>query len=405
MQTPVTRRHFLKTVALSSTALTAAPLISGKLGADGDDLFETDPIASKPDLTLLSDRPINMETPPHLLDDAVTPAGRLFVRNNGTLPFYEDLDTENWTLTIDGEVERPLTLSVQDLKSNFDVITRQMVLECGGNGRRFFMPGASGNQWTFGAVGCPSWTGVRLKDVLEAAGIKETAVYTGHYSADTHLSGDPDKQPISRGIPISKALDEHSMLVFGMNGADLPKMHGYPLRLVIPGWPGSCSQKWLTRIQIRPDIHDGPKMGGKSYRMPAYPVAPGTSVPDEDMVIIEKMPVKSLITFPETGSQAKIGGPLVVRGQAWSGEGDIARVDLSLDHGMTWQQADLEKPANPYAWQRFSAALSAPKMPGYYEVWARATDSAGKTQPAMPPGWNPKGYLNNMQHRVAVFLM
>lgn len=356
----------------------------------------------KDGLTLLNDRPINMETPAHLLDDKVTPASKFFVRNNGIPPEIEDISVENWVLEIGGEVSTPLKLSIADLKSRFETVTLQLQLECGGNGRKFYKPGASGNQWTFGAIGCPEWTGVRLKDVLEAAGVNPSAIYTAHFGADRHLSGNPDKLPISRGMPIEKALDPHNLIAWAMNGEDMPLLNGHPLRLVVPGWPGSCSQKWLTKITLRDQIHDGPKMKGKAYRVPEYSVAPGTAVPDKDMKIIHAMPVKSLITFPETGVKVKLGQTFEVRGHAWAGDLDITAVDVSLDFGATWIKTALSKPANKYAWQHWSAKLALPQE-GYFEVWARATDSQGVMQPAVTPGWNPKGYLNNMQHRIAVF--
>ncbi|MCK0070685.1 sulfite oxidase [Kordiimonas laminariae] len=359
-------------------------------------------IVQKEGLTLLNARPINMETPAHLLDDAITPASRLFVRNNGIVPDYEEHPADSWTITIDGEVETPLTLSIADLKRNFEVVTKQLWIECGGNGRKFYEPGASGNQWSLGAIGCPQWTGVRLRDVLKKAGVKDTAVYTAHHSVDMHLSGDPEKAPISRGVPIAKALEEDSIIAFEMNGEPLPVLNGFPMRLVVPGWPGSCSQKWLKRIQIRDQIHDGPKMTGTAYRMPAYPVSPGTEVPKEDMVIIHEMPVKSLVTYPVTGSRVKLGEEIEIRGHAWSGQGDVSEMEVSIDFGATWQKAKLDKPVNKFAWQHWKAMLTFPKA-GYYEVWARATDHTGTSQPSVVPGWNPKGYLNNMQHRVAVF--
>ena len=370
----------------------------------GDDVGLDDEalIARKEGLALLNARPINMETPAHLLDDAITPANRLFVRNNGIVPDYEEHPAENWTITIDGEVDKPLTLSIADLKRDFEVVTKQLWIECGGNGRKFYEPGASGNQWSLGAIGCPQWTGVRLRDVLKKAGVKDSAVYTAHHSVDMHLSGDPEKAPISRGVPIAKALEEDSIIAFEMNGEPLPVLNGFPLRLVVPGWPGSCSQKWLKRIEIRDQIHDGPKMTGTAYRMPAYPVSPGTEVPKEDMVIIHEMPVKSLVTYPVTGSRVKLGEKVEFRGHAWSGQGDVSEMEVSIDFGATWQKVKLDKPVNKFAWQHWKAMLTFPKA-GYYEVWARATDHTGTSQPSVVPGWNPKGYLNNMQHRVAVF--
>jgi len=356
-------------------------------------------IEGKEGLTVLNDRPVNAECPAHLLDDDVTPTSRHFIRNNGVPP--EKVDAATWTLTIDGEVDKALEMTVADLKKNFEVVTLQLQLECGGNGRAFFDPKAKGNQWTVGAVACAEWTGVRLADVLKSAGLKDSAVYTAHYGADTHLSGDPDKLPISRGVPIQKALDPNNLIAFEQNGAPIHPMNGAPLRLVIPGWPGSCSQKWLKRIQIRDQIHDGPKMTGKAYRVPDHPVAPGEKVPKDDFTIIESMPVKSLITSPASGVEISAGEPVLeVHGHAWAGDNKVTSVDLSIDFGATWIKADLQEPKNPYAWQNFSAEVKFPTA-GYYEVWARATDDQGRMQP-FAIAWNPKGYLNNSMHRVVV---
>ncbi|MEM9495078.1 MAG: sulfite oxidase [Pseudomonadota bacterium] len=403
---PLTRRDLLHggAFAVAGATVVGLPIPFARFLPAGVLLLAhaADGEGGKEGLTHLSDRPVNMETPAHLLDDEATLAHRLFVRNNGLAPPVAEIADEDWTLTIDGEVETPLWLTIADLKRDFDVVTLRLQMECGGNGRRYFSPGASGNQWGFGAIGCPDWTGVRLADVLARAGVKESAVYTAHYGADTHLSGDPDKLPISRGMPIEKALEPHTLIAWSLGDGPLPPTNGYPLRLVVPGWPGSCSHKWLTRITLRDREHDGPKMTGQSYRVPAYPVAPGTEVPDEDMVIITSMPVKSMITFPETGVSRAPGNAFEARGHAWAGERSIAAVETSIDFGATWSPARLEAPVNKYAWARWRADVTLP-APGYYEIWARARDDAGVMQPPIAPGWNPRGYLNNMQHRVAVF--
>jgi DMSO/TMAO reductase YedYZ molybdopterin-dependent catalytic subunit len=397
------RRKFLRGASLAAMGALAGMAVpfhrNAPAGLVPAAFAQDDPLAGKDGLTLLNDRPVNAETPAHLLDDAVTPTNRHFIRNNGLLP--DNMDPEGWTLTVDGLVDNPLSLSIADLRENFEVITRVLHIECGGNGRSAFDPPARGNQWTVGAIGCSEWTGVRLKDVLAAAGVQDAAVYTGHEGADIHLSGDPDKFPLSRGIPIEKALnDETVMIAFEMNGEALHPMNGAPLRLVVPGWPGSCSQKWLTRIWVRDVVHDGEKMGGQSYRVPAYPVAPGTDVPNEDMVIMEAMPVKSLITFPENG--ASVGRSTEVRGHAWVGDRTVERLEISMDFGATWMEADLDAPVNAGAWQNWRANVEFP-MAGYYEIWARATDSEGETQP-FAIDWNPRGYLNNTMHRVGLMV-
>lgn len=353
-------------------------------------------IDGKDGLTVHNDRPVNAETPPHLLHDDVTPTSRHFVRNNGLVP--DDMNAANWTLTIDGLVDKPMKLTIADLKKNFEVVTKRLVIECGGNGRSFFDPPARGNQWSLGAVGCSEWTGVRFADVLKAAGIKKNVVYTAHLGADSHLSGKDGKIPISRGVPIEKALDPSNLIAFGMNGGPLHAMNGAPLRLVVPGWPGSCSQKWLTRVWLRDQVHDGVKMTGKAYRVPGYPVSPGQKVPTSDFQIIHAMPVKSLITSPKTRGTS--GRTMTVAGKAWAGDDVVKTVDISIDFGATWIKTDLDKPVNPYAWQSWSAKIEFP-MAGYYEVWAKATDDKGISQPHAI-AWNPKGYLNNSMHRISV---
>ncbi len=351
-------------------------------------------------MEVLNDKPWNIEAKAHLLDDKITPNSSMFIRNNGLIP--ENIDASTWTLTIDGEsANESKTYSLAELKTKFPQYTYQLTLECGGNGRSEFDPPAKGNQWTVGAVSCANWTGIRLRDVLEDVGIKSDAVYIGYHAADVHLSRDPQKEPISRGAPMPKAMQDETLIAFKMNGKDIPLAHGYPLRLVAGGWPASVSGKWLTRISVRNIVHDGTKMTGTAYRVPCNPVAPGEKVKDEDMCIIESMPVKSLITYPKTGATIKEGKSLNIRGHAWAGELEVSKMEYSIDFGSTWSDCDLEKPTNRLAWQHFAANVDFPKK-GYYEVWARAMDSQGISQPMLLPGWNPKGYLNNACHRIAI---
>ena len=404
----LSRRGFIKKggLAAMSLALGASIPFYHKMPAGfiASALAETPDgfiIAGKNGLTVLNDRPLNAETPPHLMDDEITPIERHFVRNSGLVaPSARAMDATGWTLTVDGEVHKPLRLNLEQLK-RFKQYSYSLQIECGGNGRAGYFPKVKGNQWTFGAIGCATYSGVLLKDVLQEAGLKESAVYTGYYGSDLHLSGNPDKVVISRGTPIAKAMQEHTLLAWEMNGKPLPPLHGFPLRVVSPGWPGSTSIKWLQRIFVRNQVHDGPKMGGYSYRVPRHPVSPGTQVPKSDMKIIESMPVKSLITFPQTRARIPLGQPLAVRGHAWAGDLQVKELHLSIDFGATWIKTLLQKPVNPYAWQNWQAEFKFPAK-GYYEVWARATDSQGKMQPMVVPGWNPRGYLNNAMHRIAV---
>lgn len=356
-----------------------------------------------PELVVLGDKPLVAETPAHLLDDEVTPTAVHYIRNNGQLP-EPVADPDAWTIVVDGEIERPLTMSLGELKGRFENVTYQLVLECGGNGRSQFVPAAKGNPWTTGGVGCARWTGVRLKDVLEATGPKPSAVYTAHYGADPHLSGDPDKAALSRGVRLEKAMEPHTLIAFAMNGEPLPAVHGAPVRLLVPGWTGSASQKWLTRVELRDREHDGQGMKGTSYRVPVVPLIPGTESKGEGFRILESMPVKSLITAPADGTRAPAGTrSLDVRGHAWAGDLDVQNVFVSVDFGQSWQQAELEAPANRYAWRRWRTSLALPSE-GYFEVWARAVDSEGRSQPFTAPNWNPGGYGGNAYHRIAVLV-
>lgn len=357
-------------------------------------------IAGKDGLIILNDRPINAETPAHLLDDEITPNNRMFVRNNGVPPTAIEVDS--WRLEIGGEsCVNGTSFTISQLKERFETVTAQLQIECGGNGRSEFSPAASGNQWTTGAVGCPSFTGVRLRDVLNYCGVNADAKYIGYYGADTHLSGNPDLVPISRGVPIAKAMERETLIAWQMNGEDIPLQNGYPLRLVCAGWPGSVSGKWLKRIDVRDRVHDGEKMKAPSYTVPAAPVAPGSKVPNEDMRIIESMPVKSLITFPESGISIDARERLTIRGHAWAGDNQVSAVFISIDFGVTWLPTAVQPAVNRLAWQHFQSWVQLPG-PGYYEIWARAMDDQGRSQPMVVPGWNPRGYLNNACHRVAV---
>jgi DMSO/TMAO reductase YedYZ molybdopterin-dependent catalytic subunit len=337
---PVSRRGFIKKTGLATMAIALGSQIpyfrtlpSGLMALALAEADEKTVLKGKEGLIVLNDRPINAEPPAHLLDDDFTPKGKHFVRNNGLPPDIEEKPNQ-WTFSIEGEVHKPLKLTLDDIKNKFKHYTYALQLECGGNGRAGFYPPAKGNQWKFGAIGCANYKGVRLRDVLQMAELKY-----------------------------------------------------------------STSPKWLKRILIQNKVHDGMKMD--HYRVPKYPVKPGTAVPDKDMAIIESMPVKSLITNPKTGIKIKFGQSLDLRGHAWAGDLSVERMDLSIDFGATWIQANLSKPVNRYAWQNWNATLNFP-IKGYYEVWARATDSEGSMQPMVVPGWNPSGYLNNAMHRIAI---
>ncbi len=350
----------------------------------------------KPGLFVHDEDTLNAEPTPDLLDEAITPIDTFFIRNNGDLP--QTRPVEDWRLTIDGEVERPLTWSIAELRQRFATVTLTAVLECAGNGRSQFSPATDGLPWRLGAVGCARWTGVRLRDVLEASGVKTSAVYTGHYSPDRQIA-DRSKPALSRGLPIAKALAPETLIAFAMNGEPLPALHGGPLRIVAPGFPGSAWQKWLDRISLRPVQHDGEKMQGTNYRLPLDPVKPGETLDESRFTIITDMPVKSLITRPVPGFVVNVGQTLEVAGFAWSGSVPVAGVQISCDGGENWAQAALEPGEGPFAWRRFRAEFSIAKA-GPLLVMARARDIDGNAQP-FEIAWNPRGYCNNQVQRVS----
>ncbi|HJS31239.1 MAG TPA: sulfite oxidase [Alphaproteobacteria bacterium] len=376
------------------------PAAQAQTPADAPKMLKMD---GKADLILLQEKPLNAEAPAHFLDDAVTPAEKFFIRNNGGVP-DPIADANSWKLVVDGEVNKKLELTLGELKRRFKPVTLQLQLECGGNGRSFFTPETRGNQWGHGAVGCAQWTGVPLAEVLKAAGLKPSAVYTGHYGADPHLSGDPNRPTISRGVPIKKAMDEHTLIAWAMNGKPIPQVNGAPLRLVVPGWPGSASQKWVTRIWVRDKVHDGPGMGGFSYRVTRTPMVPGGKTPETNTRILESMPVRSVITNVAHGTELATGTrELGLRGHAWAGEKTVRAVHVSIDYGATWRATEVLMPRNKYAWQRWRTKIRLPSE-GYYEIWARATDADGRAQPSVAGNWNPQGYGGNPMHRVAVLV-
>jgi DMSO/TMAO reductase YedYZ molybdopterin-dependent catalytic subunit len=354
-------------------------------------------------LILQGERPLNAETPETLLDEPVTSYANFFIRNNGGVP-DPAADPRAWKIRIDGEVNTPLELTLGELESRFPAVTRQLQMECGGNGRAFFQPQARGNQWGNGAISNAEWTGVRLRDVLQAAGLKETARFTGHFGADPHLSGDPNRAAISRGMRIAKAQDEDTLIVFRMNGQPIPQVHGAPVRLLVPGWPGSLSQKWLTRIALLAEPHRGQGMGGTSYRMPVRPIVPGSNNNGADFADMESMPVRSILSSHAHGTRLPAGTRnLDLRGAAWAGDQTVRAVDVSVDFGATWTAMQVAAPANRHAWQRWTGRVALPSD-GYFEIWYRATDNNGRMQPFQAPNWNPQGYGGNPISRAAVLV-
>ena len=305
---------------------------------------------SKDRLIIRSPNPQDLETPTHLLTSWLTPNDLFYVRSHFYTPSVLPND---WRLVVEGEVNTPLQLTLNDLLK-FENIAQVVTLECAGNGRAFFDPPVPGVQWEKGAVGTANWEGVRLADVLRAAGLRSSARYIWLDGADRGIGRAPD---FIRSLPIDKALDAATLLAFRMNAEPLPVPHGFPLRAVVPGWEGAYSIKWLTHIRVSTQDHDGPFVQS-GYRRPVHPVNPGTLVPAADMVPVKELPIKSMITSLAPGALIPQNA-IRIAGFAWVGDADVERVDVSTDGGRTWIAARLGGERAPYAWARVRAYLDA----------------------------------------------
>ena len=341
-----------------------------------------------------SARPEDLEMMLSGFSDYITPIEHFFVRTHVYVP---TVNVGEWRLKVEGEVATPLTLNMDDLKK-LPAVDLVSVVECAGNGRGFYDPAVPGIQWGNGSVGNARWRGVRLADVLKRAGVKESAKEVLFDGADVPLGTMPDFQ---RSIPARKALDGNTLLAFEMNGGTLPVKHGFPLRVVAPGWASDSWTKWLTSIRVLDKEHDGFWMKS-AYRHPGMPVAPGTVVPPDQMQPVTSLRVKSVIATPVDGSQALMGQPIAVRGVAWSGDaGPVTAVDVSVDGGRNWKPAALrDDQRTQFGWRQWEFNWTPPRE-AYYTILARARDAAGNEQP-FDQEWNPSGYGWNVIPRVHV---
>jgi DMSO/TMAO reductase YedYZ molybdopterin-dependent catalytic subunit len=390
------RRHFVQGVAAAS-ALAATGVRAQESAPPGTiDNAEIKKL-KVPAMEYHSDRPLTGSVPAHEHDFDVTPNDRMFVRNNLLTPV---VDIDKHRLTITGLVNKELSFSVYELAKAFPALTVQGMLECAGSGRSNYQPRASGTPWgATGGMGCPKWGGVRLADVLKAAGVKPEGAHVAGQGVDPGMVA--TAAPVIRSIPMAKAMDDNTLIAWSMNDQPLPWIHGYPLRLVVPGWVGSASTKWLSTLTVLDAPFKGTYMTG-SYIRPRHPIEPGQKMP-ADVVSTEAWPVKSMITSPAPNAKVKAGSPVTVRGRAWVGEGQVERVEISSDEGKTWQRAQLsatETRYARYAWRTFTYELK-PSGPGYVTFLSRAWDDRGNAQPAVS-SWNPLGYFWNGWHRVGV---
>lgn len=352
-----------------------------------------DPVAipGKRPMILHNDRPEDLESPGAYFDTWLTPVDSFFVRQH--LPRPAPVEPAAYKLTLNGMVSRPREVSLAELKA-LPQFTVPATLECTGNGRGFYTPKVPGIQWKRGAVGNAEWQGPRVSDVLKLAGMSEAAEFIEIDGADTPVAQTPD---FVRSMPMKKAMHPATILALKMNG-ETPQIHGFPARLVVPGWDGTSWVKWVTRLTPQAKESGGFFMN-PGYRIPGIPLPPGTAARPAELEVIEGMPVKSSIMLPEDGGKFAMGA-IPIHGIAWAGEEAIERVDVSFDGGASWRPATLSPQKLHFAWRLWHVDWK-PDRPGYYTVLSRATDTAGRVQPFVP-AWNPSGYLWNGIDRIGI---
>jgi len=322
---------------------------------------------------VLSEEPLVLETPLENLDEFITPTKLFYVRNHFPIP---KIEKSNWRVRIEGEVDRPLELDFGEL-TKFESRNIPATLECAGNGRSFLEPRVKGVQWNIGGVSNAAWTGAPLSELLGRAGIKSSATEIILEGADRGSLEDP-KAPrgeinFSRSIPIEKARDV--VIAYKMNDGDIPPEHGFPVRAIVPGWYAVASVKWLQRIVATDQPFNGYyqtldysfwKRQGDQARLTA----------------LSEIAIKAVITSPADGENVPANSSVRVRGAAWTGSGEITKVEISADNGSVWNGAKLTGNSHPNAWRHWEFTWKTPVKPGKATLMARATDSTGQTQPA-----------------------
>jgi DMSO/TMAO reductase YedYZ molybdopterin-dependent catalytic subunit len=321
----------------------------------------------------------------------VTPVGLHYVLTHYDIPY---VDVETWHLAIGGEVVRPLTLGLDDVRSR-ERVTRRVTLECAGNGRATLTPRPVSQPWVDEAVGTAEWTGTPLAPLLREAGLRPGAVDVAFTGADHGVERGVE-QTYQRGLPLAEALRDDVLLVYGMNGDPLPPQHGAPLRLVVPGWYGMAQVKWLTDVRVLDAPFDG-YQNSTAYRL--------TQDPDEPGEPVTRIRPKALLQppgFPDFQTRTRIveRGTHLLTGRAWSGWGRVTRVDVSVDGGRSWHEARLGSGPDPFEWRSWQWSWDA-ETQGQVELCVRATDAEGNVQP-VEQVWNRQGMANNHVQRVTV---
>ena len=393
----VDRRHFIKKTLSSLAALGGLFLFQRRSFAAAKDM---EIIPGKEALIKKTYRPPNFETPIHYFDTPFTPNNRFFVRyHHAVIP---EIRASEWRLRIGGDaVRKPLELNLEQLRSDFKPVEIPALCLCSGNRRGFFQPPVPGVQWDSGAMGNAIWRGVRLKDVLARAGIDNSALEVCLDGSDSGvLKTTPD---FIKSLPLAKALDENTLIAFEMNGEPLPHWHGFPARLIVPGWTATYWTKHLAAINVVSKPFDGFWMK-TAYRIPnkGFPSGQFISQATETNSPITEIIVNSLITNLIDKQIVSSAKPLEIKGVAWDGGDGIQRVDISTDGGSSWHQASLKQDYGRFSWRQWQYDLKPDRL-GPYQIMVRATSLSGSSQPteAIP---NPSGYHHNAVQKITIQL-
>lgn len=394
--TALSRRRMLAAAGIGGTVLATAPLwaqaakmIDLRLPGKPSLRPLTGTFPTKGEMILHRLRGPLLETPFEVFNDGiVTPNDRFFVRWHwSTNP--TSVDVGSFRLKVRGAVDKEIEITLDDLLQKFERIEYLAVNQCSGNSRGLFQPNVTGGEWANGAMGNARWTGVRLKDVLDAAGVKTNAVDVRFGGLDDALL--PDAPKFLKSLAVDHARDGEVMIAFAMNGEQLPLLNGFPLRLIVPGWYSTYWMKALNDIEVL-DHKDDQFWMATAYQIPKTPfanVAPGTK--DFAKEPINKMVPRSFVTNLRDGQAVKAGAPLAISGIAFGGDTGVGKVELSTDHGKTWREAKLGKDEGKYSFRRFDASVDAP-LSGPLALSCRCTNTAGVAQP-MDKVWNPGGYM------------
>ncbi len=386
------RRDFLKSSMLASLALSGSRLVAGETHQpiDGREVSKY-AFPEKRPLITYSDRPPLLETPRCYFTTEYTPNDAFFVRwHLPEIPPHNDPKT--FTLTVDGLVERKLKLTVEQLKKEFEPVEVSAVLQCGGNSRSAFDPVPGGIQWGSGAMGCAKWKGVRLRDILDRAGLKRNAHWIGFNGKDRAAYYETPN--FIREIEIHE-LDDHVIVAYEMNGEDLPYLNGYPIRLVMPGYYSDNWVKMLSKITVT-DKYKNLFFMDVAYRVPDNKCECETPEKRAKKTKpITRMNVKSFIGYPQNGLKLFHNSHITVRGVAFDGGYGIKKVEISIDGGKTWEEAHLKKNGGRYSFREFLYTFKPTKY-GKVTIMAKATNTLGETQPfAKDFKWNHGGYKFN----------